>query len=496
MKVFILNPYAYDKRPTIMKVRERQPLDLGYIASLARNDGHSVCFLDAAVEGLNAQETIRRISEVEPDILMLTTTPMNRWECPMSYIDSVFRVIEGSSVPWKIVMGNHGTTQPEWIFKKAPSTNIVIRGEPELTAQNVIRAIAVGNAEDFAKKKLKEIIKDIKGVSYRKSDGSIKHNPPAERIRDLDALPMSAYDLMPMHLYRYSFDDLPAPFSIMMTTRGCPYNCTFCSKVMMEKEYIIRKPERVVEEMKHLRDIYGVRSIYFQDFEFVINKRYVNDLCDLMIHENLGMKWGCNTRANDFHFRDLFIKMKQAGCVRVNIGFESGSQQVLTAINKQIYVPMLENAIKTSRELGIKLGMYALLNAPGETRKTIRETMEFLKRNQVKAMNFNLAIPYFGTEMHRQLVAQIGPQKARGLSWDNIEQWAGRVNTELSPQEARKYQRKVKIEIFFGKLFFLNPKFYAYYLPIAWRVFKRKVKKIFHVDSRSFAERIGLRAVE
>ncbi|MDD5109780.1 MAG: radical SAM protein [Patescibacteria group bacterium] len=441
-KVCIINPNLSSSRRTVMQARHRPPLDLAYIASLLRGD-FDVRLVDAQVEGMDISEMAGVVRQYAPDLLITTTTPVNRWECPQSYVDSFFvwlnAVGQLPSRPVIIVTGTHGTTQPDWLLKKCPSIDYVVRGEPERTSTALVRALAAGG--DGA---------SVAGVSYREGARFV-HNPPAPRITDPDALPFPAYDLLPMAKYRYTFGDIPQPFSIVLASRGCPFSCTFCCRAMMEGAHVSRSPENVYAELKLLAERFGVRGVFFQDWEFTINKPFVTALTELLKHDPLGIVWGCNARANDFRVPGLFEQMKSAGCVRVNIGFESGSPEVLEAVKKRVTVDDLALAITVSRKLGLKLGMYALLNAPGETAATIRQTMQFLRKQGISAMNFNVVVPYFGTDINRELLAQLGPEAAKRVSWDNIEDYAGRVRTQLPPKLAKLYQRHVKFSLRYGR---------------------------------------------
>ena len=422
-----------------MRVRKRQPLSLAYIASLLR-DKHEIIFLDANVLDYDADETVKKIKEAGPDILILTSSPVDRWECPNSHIDSVFKIIDRAQVENTILIGSHGSATPDWVFEKC-QVKFIVRGESELTTTNLIEAIQ--NNRDLRK---------ISGISFRENN-EIFHNAPAPRIENLDSLPFPAYDLLPMEKYSYTQPDLPQPFSIMLTSRGCPFSCIFCLKIMMPGKYIARSPENVIQEIKYLIDKFGIESIFFQDWEFLIDKERVRKICELILENNLKFKWGCNARLNDIE-EELVGIMKKAGCRRINIGLESGSQNILNQAKKGINVQDLERVAKILRENQVHLGAYGLLNLPGENRATIKETVGLFEKNKIQAINFNLAIPYFGTELFEKL------QKNQKFTWGNIEDYAGRVETELSPFWARFYLRHFKFRSQFGRFYFFNPRFY------------------------------------
>jgi anaerobic magnesium-protoporphyrin IX monomethyl ester cyclase len=424
MKIFILNPLIYSKRKSIMNTRPRQPLDLAYIAALFLKENHEIKFLDANVLKYDADKTISEIKAYNPDILILTSSPVDRWECPNSHIDSVFEIIDKANIHPTILTGSHGSLTPEWIFKKC-NIDYIVRNEPEIIVANLMEVLAKNG--DIPK---------IKGISYR-ADNKIINNEDAPRIENLDELPFPAYELLPMDKYRYSSSDLPQPFSIMLTSRGCPFNCSFCLKIMSKDKYIVRSPKNVVEEIEHLVDDFNIKSIFFQDWEFTIDKKRVAEICDLIIEKDLKFVWGCNARANDLS-EELIKKMKKAGCVRINIGFESGSQKILDNINKRIKIEELEQAIKICRKNNINIGMYAMVNLPGENLKTIRETTKFLKRNKIDSMTPNFPIPYFGTKIFAELKNKY---RNTEFTWGNIEDYAGKAGTCLNPKLSRLYCR-------------------------------------------------------
>lgn len=445
MRIFILNPPI--KKKIIIPARPRQPLSLAYIASLFLNKGYDVNLLDANVLGYTIEQILNKIRAYRPDILILTSSPVDRWECPNSCIDSVFEIINGAMINPTILTGSHGSLTPEWIFENC-NTQFVVRGEPEMIVLNLVEALIK-----------KQDIKKVQGISYKINDKVI-HNKDAPRIENLDDLPFPAYHLLPMKKYKYSFSDLPSPFSIILSSRGCPFNCIFCLKIMSKDRYIARSPENVVKEIKYLVKNFNIKSIFFQDWEFTILKERVEKICDLILKNDLKLLWGCNARANDLS-NDLVKRMKEAGCVRINIGFESGSQKILDRANKNIRVGDLEKAIEVCRLNNINIGMYAMLNLPGENKETIKETVNFFTRNNIESMTPTFAIPYFGTPLFGSLKAtKTKPE----LNWDNIENYAGKIDIALSPPKARFFYRYFKFQSKFGKYFWLSSPFYKHLL--------------------------------
>jgi radical SAM superfamily enzyme YgiQ (UPF0313 family) len=446
MKIFILNPLLFtDELHGI--ARKRQPLELAYIASLLRGE-HEIKLLDANALDLNLEQTTEEIKKFKPDILILTSTPLDRWEVPSHshiklLVDNLIKTINILDIPYVILTGAHGTIMPEKMLKDT-KVNFIVRGEPEIIVKKLVDEIAK-NESDFSK---------IDGISYVKN-GEIINNKDAERIKNLDELPLPAYDLLPMEKYSYSFNDIPKPFSLMLSSRGCPYNCVYCLKVMMPKLYITRSPENVVFEMKYLAKEFGIKGIYFQDWEFLIDKKRVEEICDLILRENLEIKWGCNARAPDVD-EEIVEKMKSARCVRINLGFETGSQKVLDRAKKNVKVEEMKNAFDILKKYEINAGIYSILNLPGETRKTIAETEKFLAENNLKTMcSPNLSIPYIGTELYEMLKKQEG----REVEWENLDKYAGKVDVKQSPFFAKIYRWHYKHKYIEGNFYWLKLNF-------------------------------------
>ncbi|MFA6428762.1 MAG: radical SAM protein [Candidatus Buchananbacteria bacterium] len=446
MKIFILNPYLFTGKLGKLS-RKRQPLELAYLASLLRQN-YQVKLLDANALNLDLSQTLKEIKEFAPEILILTSTPIDRWEVPSHkhlelLVKNILNIIDKVKINHVILLGSHGTVMPEWILRQS-HVNFVVRGEPEITTVNLVQALISGRD-----------LKQIKGISYLESD-LIVNNPDAVRNYKLDDLPFPAYDSLPMDKYRYTFSDIPTPFSLMMASRGCPFSCTYCLKAMMPGAYIVRSPENVFLEIKYLIEKFKVRGIYFQDWEFTINQKWVEQICDLIISNNLVISWGCNARASDVK-EGLVKKMKAAGCVRINLGFESGSQKVLDLAHKQIKLDSVKEAVAVCRRQGIKVGIYSILNLPGETRKTIAETEKFLADNNLQTMSApNLPIPYFGTELYEMLKRQQG----KDFDWQNLEKFAGRVGVAQAPWLARLYRWHYKYKYSFGSWYFFRVIFY------------------------------------
>lgn len=442
MKIFILNPNFNEEKKSIINVRARQPLSLAIIASILRSDGHQIKLLDASALNLSFFLELKAVEEFQPDVLILTSTPIDRWECPNSRIDNIFRLINSADVKIKILTGTHGTTMPEWVFDNC-HVDYIVRGEPELAIKNLIIALSQ-----------EQPVENIPGISWRRN-GQVFSNQ-SQRIIDLDALPVPAYDLLPME--KYSMGDLPKPFSIVLTSRGCPFNCTFCLRAMAPGGYIQRSVNKVIDELKYLVKNFGVKSIFFQDWEFFIDGNRVREICQEILEKKLNFGWVANARATDIiREKDLMPLTKKAGCLQINLGFESASDQVLKKINKQITAQELQQAVDILKANNLAGGYYMLINAPGENRATIRETVDFIVKNNLDVKPFLSPIPYPGTVLFEKLKNKF---PGRRLTWHNIERYAGSLDTQLSPFWSLWYLRNYKNRLKYGRFYFFSWSFW------------------------------------
>ena len=269
-----------------------------------------------------------------------------------------------------IVGGPHATVRAEEVLRICPAVDFVVRGEGEITAQELIAAIADSRHDANPQSAIHNPqLQSIQGLSFR-MDGTIRHNPPRERIRDLDTFaPPDRALMMNEALY------CPEDMGLIMTSRGCPFACTFCATDSRQVRY--RSIGHVLDEIRHVRDTYRTAHFTLKDDSFTIDKKRVGELCDALIRENLRIGWECNTRV-DLVSEEMLRNMKRAGCNSVKVGIESASEPVLGRMNKRITLDQARAAAKLFRKLGLHWTGYFLIGTPGETIEDIYRTLDFL----------------------------------------------------------------------------------------------------------------------
>ncbi len=352
------------------------PLGIAYIASFLRSKGHSVKLVDVKLFGDTWRGNIVKIIEEEkpkyagiscvtpamPDALRIAET--------VKKTDNKVKVVLG---------GPHPSAMPEECIRYE-NVDIVCIGEGEYTFLELLEG--------------KELEK-IKGLCY-KEKGAIKITEQRDLIKDLDSLPWPAYDLLPLHKYGNPF---LGKSIIMVTGRGCPYNCLFCSsKTINKQRYRLRSIKNVVDEIEHLYNNYGIRGFLFADDTFTMIPKRTEELCNEILKKGLKISWGCDTRV-DAVTPEIAKLMKKSGCNLVKFGIESGDEKILKIIRKGITLEQVRKAVKIVKKAGIKAHGFFIIGHPYDTEESIRRTIDFAKSLPLDYAQFSVLTPYPGTDV-------------------------------------------------------------------------------------------------
>jgi radical SAM superfamily enzyme YgiQ (UPF0313 family) len=291
-----------------------------------------------------------------------------------------------------ILGGVHPTALPGEILKNK-AVDIVVRGEGEETINELFTKIGPKS------------LSKVRGISYR-HNGKIMHNPDRGLIHDLDGLPLPAYHLLPLDRYERAY---------IMTSRGCPGHCTFCgSHIIFGRRTRYRSHMLVVDEMEMLKK-YGFDYIWFTDDTFTLDKKRTHDICDEIIRRGLKMKWICMSRVNTVD-GELLLKMKRAGCIRVNFGIECGDVAVIRKIKKGIRIEDVRKAFGMAKEAGLETTAYLMVGLPGQTWKSVLKTNELLKEIRPTITSVTVLVPYPDTEIYMEM-------KRAGIIKDDSQKW-------------------------------------------------------------------------
>jgi radical SAM superfamily enzyme YgiQ (UPF0313 family) len=434
IKIALINPPQRTDFP-------QPPLGLAYIATTLEKTGNKVEIIDAAALKLNANETVKMVIDNGFEFVGITVmTPT------LSSAMEVARKIKEKNKSIFVFMGGaHVTALPEKTLEVFPELDAIVIGEGEITTPVLIEKI-----------KNKEELKDVLGIAYRE-DGKIIVNPPRPIVKNLDELPLPAYHLLPINKYRpYPPHGKKLPYMAIMTSRGCPFRCTFCSKPVHGKLYRAKSPKAIIEEIKYIKEKFKIKEILFYDDSFTLDKQRIIELCDKMIKNKINIPWSCETRVNLVD-KDLLSKMKDAGCYIISYGVESGNQEILNRIKKDITLEQVRNAFKLTREAGISIVSYFMLGCPGDTERTMKQTIEFAKELDANFAQFSICTPFPGTE-----IADLIDKKDE-IDWNKLTYVSNRsesipvvLSKNLNEKQLRKYYNDAYKEFYLRSSFIIK----------------------------------------
>ena len=355
-------------------------LGLGYLAAVLEKNNYQVDVIDCQLLKLSLEDFKKEISKRQPDVVGVTSSTLTY----QSALKLVRIAKETCPNCITITGGPHVTFWDDKALEECPELDIVVRREGENTVLELAQRIEAGKSYN-----------DVLGTTVRK-DGKIVKNPDRPYIEDLDGLPFPARHLWPMDRLREYEDVL-----YLTTSRGCVYWCEFCTTVRMHgRKYRMRSPTNVVDELEYLNKTYGMKKFTFCDDAFTVDQPRTEALCSEILNRGLKIQWNCGTRV-DMITKELLMKMKDAGCISVWFGVESGTQQVLDAMKKGISPDLTIKVLGWVRELGLKPVPNVILGFPGETKKSAWKTIKFIEKIAPDDVGFyNVATPFPGTPMY------------------------------------------------------------------------------------------------
>jgi radical SAM superfamily enzyme YgiQ (UPF0313 family) len=409
MKVLLVNPPYRTSVYKASKVAATidMPLSIAYIAAVLEKSGTDVEILDANALNLSMDETADRVAGSGAGIIGITATTTIM---PLVYSLSE-KIKERDKNATIVIGGPHVTFLPERTLRECAAIDIIVRGEGEMTMLEMVNR--GGNPEG------------VNGTTYRKRN-RIVNNPDRNPIEDLDSLPFPARHLLPLHLYNsgsiMSSGHDGKEYASMITARGCPNKCTFCSSSHFWGTRVrFRSPENVVQEIEFLVEKYGTREIFFRDDTFTFSPLRTERICDLILEKGIRIKWSCYARAKSITPR-LLHKMKEAGCSFLNFGVESGNQHILDRIKKNMQLGDAERAIRLARMMHVNTYASFILGLPGDTEQTVEDTISFAIRLSPDIAQFFIPSPFPGTEMTEEAVKNGWINDVE--SWDEISEAA------------------------------------------------------------------------
>ncbi|MCK4846313.1 MAG: radical SAM protein [Deltaproteobacteria bacterium] len=305
---------------------------------------------------------------------------------PRSY--EIAKLLKEAGIP--VFMGGaHVTYMTEEALEYC---DYVLRGEADDTIVPFIDALNAG-----------EGLEDVAGLSFRDTDGEIKHNKTVSYCKDIDALPIPDFTLV--HGLELNVSK-KLPITPIMTSRGCPYDCSFCSVTkMFGHKYRFREKETVLAEIKHHMDN-GTKWVFFYDDNFTADRERTKELLEAMIERGLTPKWSAQVRVETAKDTELMALMQKSGCHTVYVGFESVNPATLEAYNKKQSVSDIEHCIESFHDYGVNIHGMFVFGSDLDTIDTIHETVHFAKKNNIESVQFLILTPLVGTTLYHDLLKE------------------------------------------------------------------------------------------
>ena len=365
-------------------------LGLCYLAAIALRKKWKVRILDLAVLGIGLREVISEMAKETPQLVGMTapTPAVNKVAILIREIKSRFPQVV------TLLGGPHISALPEETMQDISSLDIGVIGEGEATFKEILEFME-------GKKSLNE----IKGIIYRKN-GKIFKNIPREPIWDLDSLPFPAWELLPSlsKYYRPSLHCIrKLPATILVTSRGCPYQCAFCDHSVFGYKIRYHSPSYVVDMMNYLYLRYGIKEFALHDECLLVDKTRAVEMCEKILKKGKGkFSWTVQARADQIE-PNLLSVFKKSGCWQIQLGIESGSEKILQILKKGVSKAQIEEACQLIKKAGLQLKGFFMLANPGETLKSITETMRFIHDLPLDDFQLTFFTPYPGSPIFGEI---------------------------------------------------------------------------------------------
>lgn len=405
LDVLFVNPPSPDKHVYIRDInrsgrrsRERTiwpQTSLAYLAAVIQKAGYKVEIIDCIAEEMSWDTFKELLKNKSPRYVVtnvITSIITN---------DLYTAYLAKSLGARSIAIGPHITYLAKETMQRYPTLDIGIIGEAEETIVELIKKC--DSSGD---------LNTVKGIVFRDKD-TIIVTQERPFIKDLDELPFPLHELLPIP--KYSLPFIGKGYTFVLSSRGCPYFCTFCRQPIMWKRQVrSRSAKSIFEELKYIKRL-GITNFMFHSDTFTVDRNLVIELCKLMSEAGLNLRWCCNSRVDTID-QELLAYMKKAGCWMIMYGIETSSDLILENVKKggKASFEITKKAVMMAKRAGIKVWGYFIMGLPGETKETIKNSINFAKQLPLDLVNFAVGAPYPGTEFY---------QEAKQRGWLETEEW-------------------------------------------------------------------------
>lgn len=439
------------------------PLGLAYIAAVAEKLGHDVKVIESEAFGYSYEDIRQIFLDFDPEIVGMQTF--------LNTIDRCYKVagmVKEAKPDVKVVLGGvQVTICPENSIKNK-WIDFIVFGEGEIVFENLLVALEKGSN-----------FHAVDGLIWKKNGQAIT-NKPQGLIPDLDTILLPALHLFPMNRYHSSSQLRGKRTMNIMSSRGCPYRCAYCTSHMtFGKTFRYHSAARVIQEIKRLVNEYGADGIQFYDETFTLHKKRIIELCDaFMTSKTVQVPWACFTRVNCVD-EDLLNKMKEAGCYQIFYGVESGVQRLLDLIQKDITLEKTKKAFSLTRKTGIESLASLMVGFPTETIEEARKTIDFTIEIDPDYAQWQKVTPFPGTKLY-DIALKHGKLLTR--DWTKFTAWNetvyltdGWTKEDLLMMEKEAFRR-----------FYLRPKYLIRWLLRAGKLPPNKIFNLLITGIKKF----------
>ncbi|MBI4595893.1 MAG: B12-binding domain-containing radical SAM protein [Candidatus Tectomicrobia bacterium] len=439
MKVALVKP-----PPTYVDWYRRPILGISYISAFLKSQGIDCQIFDAQFNLWTQEELIHRIVKYRPTLVGFTAMTHEIIPCSQIAVQLKKRL----DIP-TVVGGPHFTAMPERTLNEFAAFDYGVIGEGEKTMLELVQFLQQNGT--------RELPGNIMGIAFRDSSGRVCTN----KLRELST--SSELDMLPFPDFEdyYREPDALAHKDaeyMMISSRGCPYHCAFCMQVLGRKVRR-RSAQNVIDEIENAISRWRAHSFKFNDEIFLFNNRETHELLNLMIDKSLPerIRWGGCVRAN-LVSEELIKLAKKAGCYRLEIGVESGDDEILKAVDKGITTKQIKNAVRIIKESGITTNAFYILGHPNETKETIKKTIRLAAELNTDTLGVGIMVPYPGTRIYDMAVKGEGGYRLLTENWAEYDLYGGEALElgQLTAGELAKWQKYCFIYFYLRNFRFLD----------------------------------------
>lgn len=435
-KAGVTNPRYRELFPHLL------PMSVAYLGAALEKEGVDVELVDQIPRRFSNMDMVNYLKGEDPDVVgfsLLTTTVSNVLE--------TVQLLRRHLPRAKIVMGNQHASLFAADLLESGAADIIVRGEGEATLVETVRVLDNGGN-----------LEEVAGVSFLK-DGKVVHNPARPLINDLDSLPWPAWHLVDVFEKKYMELPLIGVYSTplpVMASRGCPFNCVFCSQDKQYKKVRLRNVVKVVDEIEHFVNKYGFEWFGFNDAYFPWTKKMGFEFASELIRRGLHkrVRWITESRV-DMVDDELLARLRESGLSIIFFGFESGNQRVLDLSGKRTTLAQGEAAVRAAKKAGVLVVGFFMLGLPGDTKKTCWETVDFAVKLDCDFAKFAITVPYPGSKLYEMQKERIdSTQFEKFTSWYN---WASGDKALLYAPEGMTVEELLSIQRYGMLKFYARP---------------------------------------